>query len=58
MFAIKHVFDDIKLRLYGGRGRGSAVAFESGEDFVGFVVFSFADEETGGVGEEGTEDPD
>jgi hypothetical protein len=58
MFAIKHVFDDIELRLYGGRGRGGAVAFESREDFVGFVVFALADEETGGVGEEGTEDPD
>jgi len=38
------------LGLYFWGGDGCAVAFECGENFIGFFVAAFTDEETGRIG--------
>lgn len=58
MLAVEDVLDDVELVLDFGGVDGDAVAFESRDDLAGFVVFAFADEQAGGVREEGAEGPD
>lgn len=55
MLAVQDVLDDVVLRADRGGLRRCAMPFERGEDLERLVVLAFADEQTGGVWEEGAQ---